>query len=89
VELDPEAASVEIDDDALDEQMQQLALLLRDERVPQSHEAVEQARHAFDLALGPRERAQAIFDLPVTLPASLASSSASSLRHSSMRCREQ
>jgi len=63
VERDPKAVGVEVDDDAVDQKVQKLALLLRHERAPHRAETVEQAGDALDLALGAGERPQAILDL--------------------------
>jgi len=49
VERDPEAAGVEVDDDAVDHEVRKLALLLGHERAPHRAEAVEQAGDALDL----------------------------------------
>jgi hypothetical protein len=63
VELDPEPAGVEVDDDAVDQEVQELALLLGDERAPERAEAIEQPRDMLDLALRSGECPQPILDL--------------------------
>jgi hypothetical protein len=53
VERDLEAAGVEVDDDAFDQEVQDLALLLRHERAPERAEAVEEARDALNRRCAP------------------------------------